>query len=61
MADPVPIGSDASAGTYRCTNCGNTLSVQSTTHLPQCPECGGPNEWQTMSGGDSLADPYPGP
>jgi hypothetical protein len=31
MADPVPAGSDVSAGTYRCT----------------------------LSGGDSVEDPYP--
>jgi hypothetical protein len=29
MADPAPIGSDVSAGTYRCTNCGYELGVQS--------------------------------
>ena len=23
MAEPVPAGSDVSAGTYACTNCGN--------------------------------------
>ena len=27
MADPVPAGSDVSAGTYKCTSCGNELSV----------------------------------
>ena len=32
MANPVPGGSDVSAGTYRCTNCGNrsTLARRST-------------------------------
>jgi lipopolysaccharide biosynthesis regulator YciM len=59
MAEPVPAGSDASAGTYKCTNCGYQLDVGSTQHLPPCPSCGN-GEWQTMSGGDSADDPYPG-
>jgi hypothetical protein len=33
MADPVPAGSDVSAGTYRCTNCGKQIDVASTKHL----------------------------
>lgn len=59
MAEPIPIGSDVSAGTYRCTNCGYTLGVQSLVSLPPCPKCDGPQEWETVSGGDSAADPYP--
>jgi Zn finger protein HypA/HybF involved in hydrogenase expression len=59
MANPAPIGSDVSAGTYRCTNCGNELQIQSVESLPPCPKCGGPNEWTPVSGGDSSADPYP--
>jgi predicted nucleic acid-binding Zn-ribbon protein len=59
MADPAPIGSDVSAGTYRCTNCGNVIDTQSVKHLPPCPSCGGPNEWEAVSGGDSVNDPYP--
>jgi predicted Zn-ribbon and HTH transcriptional regulator len=39
MADPVPAGSDVSAGTYRCTDCGYELSVASTKSLPPCPDC----------------------
>jgi predicted RNA-binding Zn-ribbon protein involved in translation (DUF1610 family) len=58
MAEPVPAGSDASAGTYECTNCGYNLDVDSTQHLPPCPECGN-GEWRTKSGGDSVEDPYP--
>ena len=27
MAEPVPTGSDVSAGTYRCTNCGESIDV----------------------------------
>jgi rubrerythrin len=58
MANPVPAGSDASAGTYRCTQCGYDLDVQSTQHLPPCPSCGN-GRWDTVSGGDSVDDPYP--
>jgi len=28
MADPAPVGSDVSAGTYECANCGYELSIQ---------------------------------
>jgi predicted RNA-binding Zn-ribbon protein involved in translation (DUF1610 family) len=58
MANPVPAGSDVSAGTYMCTNCGYKLEVASTQHLPPCPSCGN-GEWETVSGGDSVNDPYP--
>jgi hypothetical protein len=34
------------------------LDVGSTKHLPPCPECG-KGEWDTVSGGDSVDDPYP--
>jgi lipopolysaccharide biosynthesis regulator YciM len=59
MAEPVPAGSDVSAGSYDCTNCGYRIDVQSTKHLPPCPSCG-KGEWSTASGGDSVHDPYPG-
>lgn len=59
MANPAPIGSDVAAGTYRCTNCGNELTVQSVESLPPCPSCNGPNEWEAVSGRDSRQDPYP--
>jgi hypothetical protein len=58
MADPVPAGSDVSAGTYRPTNCGYELDVDSTRHLPPCPSYGNGN-WATVSGGDSVDHPYP--
>jgi hypothetical protein len=58
MADPVPAGSDVSAGTYRCTRCRYSLHVGSTQHLPPCPSCGH-GEWDTDTGGDSVNDPYP--
>ncbi len=58
MAEPVPSGSDVSAGTYSCTNCGNAISVQSVQSLPPCANCGN-GEWNTQSGGDAADDPYP--
>jgi predicted RNA-binding Zn-ribbon protein involved in translation (DUF1610 family) len=58
MANPVPAGSDVSAGTYRCTSCDYDLTVSSTDNLPPCPRCGN-GEYQTASGGDSVEDPYP--
>jgi Zn finger protein HypA/HybF involved in hydrogenase expression len=58
MANPVPAGSDVSAGTYRCTECSNQIDVDSTKHLPPCPSCGN-GEYETVSGGDSVDDPYP--
>jgi lipopolysaccharide biosynthesis regulator YciM len=59
MAEPVPAGSDVSAGTYKCTNCGYQLDIDSTDNLPPCPSCQN-GSWQTLSGGDSADDPYPG-
>jgi predicted RNA-binding Zn-ribbon protein involved in translation (DUF1610 family) len=58
MAEPVPAGSDVSAGTCKCTNCGNELDVGSTKHLPPCPQCGN-GELERLSGGDDAAAPYP--
>ncbi len=58
MANPVPAGSDVSAGTYRCTSCGNEISMGSKGHIPPCPHCGN-GEWNTVTGGDSVKDPYP--
>jgi len=58
MAEPAPAGSDVSAGTYKCTNCGNTVDVGSTKHLPPCPNRGN-GQYETVSGGDSKDDPYP--
>jgi predicted nucleic acid-binding Zn-ribbon protein len=58
MAEPVPAGSDLSSGTYACTKCGETIDVGPTTHLPPCPNCGN-GRWESVSGGDSISDPYP--
>jgi Zinc-ribbon containing domain len=59
MANPAPVGSDVSAGTYRCTNCGFELDTGSVNSLPPCPNCEGPYGWEPMTGGDSREDPYP--
>lgn len=59
MATTIPVGSDVSSGTYRCTNCDYELGVQSVQSLPPCPDCEGPYAWEPMSGGDSAQDPYP--
>lgn len=58
MANPVPAGSDVSAGTYQCTECTYELQVGSTQHIPPCPSCGN-GKWTTLTGGDSVKDPYP--
>jgi predicted nucleic acid-binding Zn-ribbon protein len=59
MANPVPAGSDVSSGTYACTSCGYELQTGSTESLPPCPECAN-GQWNTVTGGDAAADPYPG-
>lgn len=56
MAEPVPAGSDASAGTYQRTQCSYELGVRSTKHLPACPGCGN-GMWNTLTGGDSIKIP----
>ena len=63
-ADVAPYGSDVSAGTYECADCGHTLSVQSVKSLPPCPKHGESkheeNGWKVLSGqGDAKDDPYP--
>jgi predicted nucleic acid-binding Zn-ribbon protein len=59
MANLVPAGSDVSAGTCKCTNCGYDLQVASTELLPPCPSCGN-GEYATITGGDSANDAYSG-
>jgi len=59
MATAIPVGSDVSAGTYQCENCGYELEVQSIDSMPPCPNCEGPYSWRAGSGGDSTNDPYP--
>ena len=55
----VPSGSDVSAGTFECTKCGYSISIQSKTSLPPCPKCQN-GDWKVISGvGDAKKDPYP--
>ena len=60
--DCVPYGSDVSAGTYECADCGYQLSNQSKSSLPVCPNYDKSEHsqkcWQVMSGqGDAPDDP----
>ncbi|KMQ74056.1 hypothetical protein [Marinobacter subterrani] len=62
--DCVPYGSDVSAGTYRCADCGHEYSNQSKTSLPPCPKLEKvphPRKcWKIVTGkGDAPEDPYP--
>jgi hypothetical protein len=54
VADPIPSGSDVTSGTYRCTECGQTLEIGSAS-IPPCLNCAN-EEWEALSGGDSAAD-----
>lgn len=60
----VPYGSDVSAGTFKCADCGHTISTQSVTSLPPCPRIRKyPHDkkcWIIINGqGDAPDDPYP--
>lgn len=60
----VPYGSDVSAGTYICSDCGYEYSNQSKTSLPPCPKRKETlhvlNAWDIITGqGDAKNDPYP--
>ncbi len=60
----VPYGSDVSAGTYKCDDCGYIYSNQSKKSLPPCPRHDyvphSFNSWSILSGqGDAEEDPYP--
>lgn len=62
--ETAPFGSDVSAGTYECADCGYTMSVQSVSSLPPCPRHEASrhteNAWKRVSGqGDAEDDPYP--
>jgi hypothetical protein len=54
--EPIPSGSDVSAGLYQCTECGNDITVGSVKSLPPCPKCNN-NSWYAITGGDAAADP----
>ena len=60
----VPYGSDVSAGTYICDDCGYKYSNQSKTSLPPCPHYSPKTHtkksWSILTGqGDGVKDPYP--
>ncbi len=60
----VPYGSDVSAGTYKCADCGHIYSNQSKKSLPPCPKFSSASHpkkcWIILSGqGDAPNDPYP--
>lgn len=60
----VPYGSDVSAGTYICDDCGHKYSNQSKTSLPPCPnydkKTHPKKSWTVITGqGDGKNDPYP--
>ena len=62
--DHVPYGSDVSAGTYECADCGREYTNQAKTSLPPCPDFKPSthvlNGWNILTGqGDAVADPYP--
>ncbi|RZG64709.1 hypothetical protein EXE25_16165 [Acinetobacter bouvetii] len=60
----VPYGSDVSAGTYECADCGHEYSNQSKKSLPPCPDFKENTHlkraWNIITGkGDAKEDPYP--
>lgn len=60
----VPYGSDVSAGTYKCNDCGYEYSNQSKSSLPPCPNFNKlphpKRSWLILTGqGDAKDDPYP--
>ena len=63
-SETAPYGSDVSAGTFECADCGYVMSTQSTKSLPPCPKHNesshSKNGWKVKSGqGDAKDDPYP--
>ena len=37
-----------SVSTFRCTNCGYGVQVQTVQSLPHCPNCSGPQYWELL-------------
>ena len=58
MAEPVPAGSDVSVRHLPLHRCGYELSVNSTHHLPPCPECGN-GDWNTDRMATAPTTPTP--
>ena len=62
--DYVPFGSDVSAGTFECVDCGELYTNQAKTSIPPCPQHKKKihklNGWRVLTGqGDAVSDPYP--
>lgn len=55
------VGTEVSVDTYRCTTCGYTIDTRWTTLLRTCLSCGGPNEWEAITPGESTDPPRPDP
>lgn len=60
----VPYGSDVSAGTFRCVDCGKVIAMGSKTSLPPCSDYKVDTHpkkcWTVLTGqGDKPEDPYP--
>lgn len=54
MTQHVSSGSDVSAGTYRCSQCANELSIQSVQSLPPVLSAG-TVPGKRVSGGDQAS------
>jgi len=50
MSETIHIGSEVPAGMYSCTNCSYELELGAGKHLPPCPKCSGPQEWNATAG-----------
>lgn len=64
LKDSIPYGSDVSAGTFECVDCGYRLDMSSEDSLPPCPQHEqqphSQQAWRAVSGqGDAPQDPYP--
>ncbi|QXH56514.1 hypothetical protein [Pseudomonas maumuensis] len=62
--DLVKYGSDVSAGSYECADCGRPYSNQGKTSMPPCPDFTPGTHpkrgWKILTGvGDAVQDPYP--
>jgi hypothetical protein len=54
--NPVPAGSDVSAGAYRCRNGGDQIDAGSVDSLPPCPKCANA-EWTRSGAATGLTTP----
>lgn len=60
--EPIPYGSDVSAGTFECADCGERIQIGSAKSLPPCSNNGDGRHhtkaWSAVSGrGDAADDP----